>query len=150
CPRVMEAFIREELIPERDEDHSLLDKMVYNGKVLYLMDELMPKLDDTVKIGYTAAQAQWCKDYEADIWAYFIDDNLLFETDYLKIQKFLTDAPFTPGVGQGNESAPKLGVWIGWQMVRKYMDKHPEVTLKQLLAQTDAQQLLKESKYKPK
>ena len=124
--------------------------MVYNGKVLYLMDELMPDLADSTKIGYTGTQAQWCKDYETDIWAYFLEENLLFETDYLKIQKYLTDAPFTPGVGEGNQSAPKLGVWVGWQIVRKYMDKHPDLSLQQLLAQTDAQKILKESKYKPK
>lgn len=149
-PRVLEAFIREEVYPEKDNSTSFLEKMVYNGKVLYMMDEMMPDLADSVKIGYTTAQENWCKDYEANIWAYFVEDNLLFESDYLKIQKYLTDAPFTPGIGEGNTSAPKLGVWVGWQIVKKYMDKHPEMTLPQLMAQTDAQKILKESKYKPK
>ena len=68
----------------------------------------------------------------------------------MKIQKYLTDAPFTPGLGDHNESAPKLGIWIGWQIVKKYMDKNPDVTLQQLMKETDAQKILHASRYKPK
>ena len=58
----------------------------------------------------------------------FLEENLLYESDYPKIQKYLNPAPFTPGLGEKNESAPKLAVWTGWQIVRQYMEKHPEVT----------------------
>lgn len=149
-PRVAETFIREEMFPDRDEDRSLLAKMVYNGKILYMMDAVMPDVPDSLKIGYTAKQLQWCEDFESSIWAYFLEQNLLFETDYMKIQKFLTDAPFTPGLGDHNESAPKLGVWIGWQIIRKYMEKNPETTVQQLMSETDPQKILHASRYKPK
>jgi gliding motility-associated lipoprotein GldB len=149
-PRVIEAFVREDIYPEKDDEQTFLDKMVYNGKVLYLMQELMPDVADSTLIGYTDTQLKWCETYESDIWAYYMEENLLFETDYLKIQKYLTDAPFTPGLGEGQSSAPKLGIWTGWQIVKKYMDEHPEVTMQQLLTMQDAQKILKESKYKPK
>lgn len=149
-PRVIEAYLREGIYPESGQSRSLLDKMVYNGKVLYLMQEIMPDLADSTLIGYTDAQLTWCEEYESDIWAYFMDENLLFETDYLKIQKYLTDAPFTPGLGEGDGSAPKLGVWTGWQIVKKYMKAHPETSLQQLIELSDAQELLRMSKYKPK
>lgn len=150
APRVAEAFIREEMFPDRDEDRSLLAKMVYNGKILYMMDAVMPDVPDSLKIGYTKKQLEWCQNYEPSIWAYFLDQDLLYETDYMKIQKFLTDAPFTPGLGNHNESAPKLAVWTGWQLIKKYMDKNPEVTLQQLMAEPDAQKILRASRYKPK
>ncbi len=149
-PRVLETYIREELYPEADASVSLLDKMVYNGKVLYLMQKALPNAPDSLLIGYTEAQSAWCKTYETDIWAYFIDEKLIFESDYAKIQKFLTDAPFTPGLGENNQSAPKLGVWVGWQIVKNYMDKHPELEPKDLLALQDAQKILRNSGYKPK
>jgi gliding motility-associated lipoprotein GldB len=149
-PRVIEAFTREEMFPERDDDRSLLDKMVHNGKILYMMDAIIPDVADTLKIGYTSAQLQWCNDFESEIWAYFLEQDLLYETDYMKIQKFLSDAPFTPGLGNNNESAPKLGVWTGWQIVKEYMKRNSEVTLQQLMAETDAQKILNGSKYKPK
>jgi hypothetical protein len=84
------------------------------------------------------------------MWAYFLDQGLLYETDNIKMQKYLCEAPFTPGIGEKNESAPKLAVWTGWQIVRAYMDKHPEVSLQQLMADNDAQEILNESKYRPK
>jgi uncharacterized protein YjaZ len=79
-----------------------------------------------------------------------LDENLLYESDYPKIQKYFNEAPFTPGLGEKNESAPKLAIWTGWQIVKQYMDKHPEVTLPALMTNPDAQKILNDSKYKGK
>jgi gliding motility-associated lipoprotein GldB len=149
APRVVEGIAREEMFPENDNDRSLLAKMVYNGKILYFMDLTLPDVADSVKIGYTAEQLKWCEDNRSNIWAYFLEENLLYETDFQRIQTYLNEAPFTPGIGEKNNSAPKLGIWTGWQIVREYMNKHPEVTLPQLMAMTDAQKLLTDSKYRP-
>jgi gliding motility-associated lipoprotein GldB len=149
-PRVIETLIREDIFPEKDSDRTLLSKMIYNGKVLYLMDAVMPETSDTLKIGYTQKQLDWCEEYESGIWAYFIENNLLYESDYLKIQKYIAEAPFTPGIGEKSDSAPKLGIWTGWQIVKKYMDKNPELSLQQLMEEGDAQKILNESKYKPR
>lgn len=150
APRVAEGIIREDMFPEKDEDKTLLSKMIYNGKIMYMMDLILPDVADTTKIGYTTAQMQWCQDFKPQIWGYFMEENLLYDTDELKTQKYLGEAPFTPGLGEKNESAPKLGIWTGWQIVRQYMEKHPDVTLPQLMANQDAQQILKDSKYRPK
>jgi hypothetical protein len=149
-PRVVEDIIRENMYPESDNDKTLLNRMVYNGKVLYLMDKLLPDVPDSTKIGYTTRQLKWCQDNQAGIWGYFLDQNLLYEADYQKIQQYVTEAPFTPGIGEKNESAPKLGIWTGWQIVKLYMDKHPDITLPQLMADPDTQKILNGSKYRPK
>ncbi|MDQ7947812.1 MAG: gliding motility lipoprotein GldB [Pedobacter sp.] len=150
-PRVTEVYAREELFKERDEDRSMLSKMIYNGKILYFMDLILPEgTADTLKIGYTGPQMAWCQQYEGNIWAYFLESELLYQTDYPKFQVYLTDGPFTPQLGENRSSAPKLGVWIGWQIVRKYMEQNPNITLQQLMAETDAQKILTRSKYKPK
>jgi hypothetical protein len=149
-PRVVEGMAREDMFPEDDNDKALLNKMIYNGKIMYFMDRVLPDMADSTKIRYTTEQLKWCNEFEGKIWGYFLEQNLLYETDYQKIQKYLTEAPFTPGLGEKNESAPKLAVWTGWQIVRKYMDKHPDVTLPQLMADKDAQKLLNESGYHPK
>ena len=124
--------------------------MIYNGKIMYFMDQVLPDVADTTKIGYTTKQLEWCQEFKSKIWGYFLEENLLYESDYQKYQKYLTEAPFTPGLGEKNESAPKLAVWTGWQIVREYMEKHPEVTLPQLMANQDAQEILNGSKYKGK
>jgi gliding motility-associated lipoprotein GldB len=148
-PRVIEGMAREDMFPESDNDKTLLSKMVYNGKILYFMDQILPDTPDSTKIGYTTQQLKWCTDFKSTIWAYMLEQNLLYETDYQKLQTYINEAPFTPTLG-GHESAPKVGVWTGWQIVKEYMDKHPEVTLQQLMANTDAQKILNDSKYRPK
>jgi hypothetical protein len=150
APRVVEGMAREDLAPESDSSKALLSKMIYNGKIMYFMDMILPDVPDSTKIGYTAAQLKWCQQFESKIWAYFLDENLLYETDFPKIQKYLNPGPFTPGLGEKNESAPKLGVWTGWQIVKQYMDKHPDVTLQQLMQDQDAQKILNGANYKPK
>ncbi len=150
-PRVTEVYAREELFPERDEDQTLLSKMIYNGKILYFLDLVLPEtLNDSIKIGYNTQQMNWAKKYEGNIWGYFLENDLLYQSDYQKMQTYLTDAPFTPQLGDRKSSAPKLGIFIGWQIVRKYMEENPKVTLQQLMVDTDAQSILTKAKYKPK
>lgn len=150
-PRVAETYAHEELFAEPDDNRTLLSKMIFQGKVLYFLDQVLPEnLSDSTKIGYTKQQLDWAQNFEGDIWAYFLENNYLYETDYQKIQVFLSEGPFTPGLGENRDSAPKLGVWMGWQIVKKYMKEHPDVTLQQLMADNDAQKILNQSKYKPK
>ena len=150
-PRVAETYAHEELFAEPDDNRTLLSKMIFQGKVLYFLDQVLPEnLSDSIKIGYTQQQLDWVQNFEGDIWAYFLENNYLYETDYQKIQVFLSEGPFTPGLGENRDSAPKLGVWMGWQIVKKYMKAHPDVTLQQLMADNDAQKILNQSKYKPK
>lgn len=150
-PRVAETFAHEELFTEPDENRTLLSKMIFQGKILYFLDQVLPEnTADSIKIGYTTKQLDWAQTYEGDIWAYYLENNLFYETDYQKIQVYLAEGPFTPGLGENRNSAPKLGIWTGWQIVRKYMETHPDITLQQLMADQDGQKILNQSKYKPK
>jgi gliding motility-associated lipoprotein GldB len=150
CPRIIEGLAREDMFPESDSSKTLLSKMIYSGKVMYFMDMIMPDVADTIKIGYTDAQMKWCQQFQSKIWAWFLDQDLLYESDFPKIQKYLNPAPFTPGLGEKNESAPKLAVWTGWQIVKEYMKRNPDVTLQQLMTDNDAQKILNGAHYKPK
>lgn len=149
-PRVTETYVREDLYPEPEQVHSLLDRMIYNGKVMYVLSSFLPEQPDSLLMGYTKPQQEWVEKYESGIWGYFLQENLLYETDYMKVQKYLTEAPFTPGLGEHNESAPKLAVYLGWKIVQKYMEEHPQTALKELLMKKDAQAILNESHYRPK
>ncbi|MCY1518343.1 gliding motility-associated lipoprotein GldB [compost metagenome] len=149
--RLTEEYARQELFRPRDEDQTLLSQMIYNGKIFYFMDQVLaPDMNDSLKIGYTGRQLAWCQKFEGNIWGVLLEQELLYKTDIQKIQVYLTDGPFTPGLGDKAESAPRLGVWIGWQIVKKYMEANPEVTIQALMADQDAQKILIRSKYKPK
>src|SRR5690606_20548214 len=51
-PRVVESYVREDLYPQDALDVSLLQHMVYQGKVMYVMEKVMPNVADSLKIGY--------------------------------------------------------------------------------------------------
>lgn len=148
-PRVVEVISREELFPESDKDKNLLAKMIYNGKVLFLMKQLLPNTADSTLIGYSDQHMKWAQQYESDVWAFFLEQDLLFNSDYLKIQKYLSEAPFTPGLGDKNDSAPKLGLFIGWQIINKFMEENPKTTLHDLMLMEDSQKILRLAKYHP-
>lgn len=126
---------------------NLLDNMVQKGKIMYLVDAMIPTLPDSLKIGYTTEQLEWCQNNEAAMWTYLIEKKMLYSNKRMDIIRYVNDAPTTSGFPL--ESPGRTGVWIGWQIVRQYMEKHPEVTLPKLMANHDAQQILNESEYDP-
>jgi uncharacterized protein YjaZ len=124
-----------------------LSEIVYVGKIMYLMDALMPEVNDTVKIKYTQKQMDYCTQNEFNVWSYFAAQKLLFTTDQAEIMKFTAEGPFTSALSK--ESAPRIGYWIGWQIVKQYMKTNSEITIEQLMSEPDAQKILTKAKYKP-
>jgi hypothetical protein len=125
----------------------LLDMMINNGKQLYILDQLMPYAPDSVKFGYSGVQTQWCKENEAGMWASFLKENVIYETNFKKIAKLVTPSPNSPGMPQ--EAPGETGNYVGWQIVKQFMKRNPTTSMAQLLAITDAQQILDRAKYKP-
>lgn len=126
---------------------TLLDRMISSGKMLYYLDAVMPNTADSLKIGYTAKKLEWARLNEESVWAFLVANELLYSTDYKTQTKLIQDGPFTTGFS--NESPSRLGVYIGWQIVRSYMNQNSDTSLNQLLQMTDAQKILQESAYKP-
>ena len=125
---------------------NLLGVMVFYGKILYLTDAMLHDKPDAVKMNYTNDQWKWCEDNEKLIWIYLAENNLLFNSSMRDISKWVNDGPFTSGLPQ--ESPSRVGIWMGWQMVRQYMEKHPDTTPNQMLEIVDDHVFLKN--YKPR
>ena len=126
----------------------LLSQMIYQGKLLYYTDMLAPNMNDTIKTGYTKEQLEWCEKNESNIWAFFIEQKLLYTTVVQEYVKYINDGPTTNGLPK--ESPSKIGAWIGWQIVKSYMKNNKDITLAQVLKENDAQKILNDSHYKPK
>lgn len=126
---------------------TLLDHMIHQGKLLYFVDALLPDEADSVKIGYTADQIKWCKNNEAQMWSQLIEHKMLFSNKRMDIIRYTNPSPTTSGFPL--ESPGRTGVWIGWQIVRKYMHKFPEIKLDELMKNTDYQKILNDSEYFP-
>ena len=146
-PDVVASFFRSVSPPNLDK--KLLGSMVYAGKELYMKGLFLPESPANELIGYTQEQLSWCEENESYIWRYFIDKQLLYSDDQKLIPRFINPAPFSKFYLEiDNESPGKVGAYIGWQIVNSYM-KNNEVSLQQLL-DTNAQEIFKKSKYKPK
>ena len=131
-------------------DKTLLSQMIYSGKLLYLKDMLLPEdYTDAEKIGYTPEQIKWSQENESYIWTFFVNEKLLYNTDSRLPNRFINLAPFSKFYLEiDNESPGRIGQWIGWQIVRSFMENNA-VSVPQML-QTEANELFVKSKYKPK
>jgi len=145
-PQCMLA-VSDNIIRYEESRNTLLDQMVLAGKALYFLDVTLPDVKDEYKIGYTPEQLVWSRKNESEIWSFIIGQQLLFSSNPQGVSKLMTDAPFTAGFAA--ESPGRLGAYLGWQIVRTYMKKANNVTLKQLMENTDAQEILKVSGFKP-
>nr|WP_298989411.1 gliding motility lipoprotein GldB [uncultured Polaribacter sp.] len=126
-----------------------IDKMIFEGKKMYLLDLYLPIISDQEKIGYSSDKFNWANANEQQIWMYFIDRKILFSTDLNLNARFLENAPFSKFyMEQDNLSPGKIGVWLGWQIVRSFMEKN-DVSLQELL-KMDEDEIFKKSNYKPK
>jgi hypothetical protein len=146
-PVCMQA-VANTLVAREENKLSLLDQMVAAGKMYYFLDYTLPDVKDEFKIGYSQAQLDWCNNNEGNIWAFLIGNQVLYSSDSKMISKLMIDAPFTSGFVK--ESPGRLGEWVGWQIVKAYMQENSSVLLPELMKNTDAQSILKGSKYKPR
>ncbi len=127
---------------------TLLDDMVFFGKQLYFLDKMIPFKTDEEKIGYTPTQLQFAKLNEAQIWTHLIENEYLFSTDSSLPARFVADAPFTKFYLELDRESPgRLGRYIGWQIVRAYMQNN-DVSLMDML-KTDPTEIFNKSNYKP-
>ncbi|MBV6440465.1 MAG: hypothetical protein EPGJADBJ_02134 [Saprospiraceae bacterium] len=126
----------------------LLDQMLHNGKMLYIVDCLLPAVPDSLKMGYTREQMEGSYANEQGVWARLLEQNLLYSTDARKLRKLVSPSPNAPVVFQ--EAPGEIGNWIGWQIVEAYMKRYPNTTMQELLNFRDAQKFLEQSKYKPR
>ena len=126
----------------------LLDIMVNNGKKLYLLDQFLPYAPDSIKLEYTQKQVEWCNDNELEMWAHFLKEDLLYTTKWDKMRKLVDYSPNSPGMPP--EAPGRTANFMGWQIIKAYMQKYPKTTLQELIDLRDAQLILNKSKYKPK
>lgn len=144
----MRMLAESHLQEKASRPETLLDFMIYEGKVLYFLDCMFPRKSDTLKMPYTTSQLHWMRNNAGPVWAYFIENDMVYSTDRQMINKFVGDAPFTAAFSEN--SAPRTAAWLGWQMVREYMRRHPEISLQKLLQETDSRKILAASRYRPR
>lgn len=129
-----------------DSASNVLNNILYEGKIIYLMKQLFPDKPDTIIMGMKPAKLEWCINNQKEMWTFLLERKLMFSTDYMTIQKLIYPAPFTSLFN--NDSPGRAVVWLGYQIIESYMKNNTQ-TLEQLMKDTNYQEILEKSKFKP-
>ena len=134
-------------IPFKGNEEVLLDRILYEGKLRYCLSLLLPQRNVWEYVGYNKEQYEWCTFHESRIWKTILENQHLFNPDYITTQQYMRDAPYTALLP--TDSPGRAGVWIGYQIILAYMKQYPNTSVQQLMQNVNYQDLLKQSKYKP-
>ena len=127
--RVFELLIGD--IAGEPSGNRLLDYMIHNGKKLYVLDCVLPKTADSIKLNYTTEEMKGIYANEAFTWGRILKQNLIYSTKFQDVQKLVMPAPNAPIIAE--EAPGAIGNFIGWRIIQQYMKRHPEMTLEALL-----------------
>lgn len=148
-PKISRVFA-ENIVPFSTDHQKFIDLLVYNGKMMILQDAFLPETPDYLKMDYDQKQYQWASSNEPNIYNYFVENNLIFGDDHRLIDRFINPGPFSKFYTEiDNESSPMVGVFIGWQICKEFLNKNPEIKLADFL-KMDATEIFNKSGYKPK
>jgi hypothetical protein len=129
-------------------DRTVLADMIAYGKAYYFAKQLLPCVPDSVFIGYTAKEISGARENQDVIWKHLVEKEVFFNTSKIVKQKYLDERPTTIEIG--DQCPGRIGVWIGWQIVNKFVKQNPkDSSLPKLMKVSDPQRILKGSKFRP-
>ena len=133
----------------KPNDRSLLAEMIYHGKILFLIKHLTPLNKNYIKFHSSLKKINWAEENEYNIWSFFIENNLLFNTRNDLKSRFIYFSPFSKfNLDIDKDSPGSIGKWLGYKIVNSYM-KNNDISLTQL-AREDFYKIFNKSKYKPR
>lgn len=126
---------------------SVLDEMIYYGKAFAFAKQMLPCTADSLIVGYSSQDLANATVSEAVIWNHFLEEKLLYSEQPVHITRYIDERP---NVLEIDRRAPgRIGQWLGWQIVKAYQEE-AETDFVELMDMTDAQQILTQSKYRPR
>ena len=139
--------IVDDMFPDRTNGKALIEQMVERGKKIYLLTKFLPSTPEYMCIGYTEKQLKDSYSNEAVIWDFFLNNELLNNSEQSIIKNYIGEGPKTQELGE--DSPGNIGAFSGLQIVKKYLEKFPETTVAELM-KTDAIEIYNKAKYKPR
>lgn len=145
APDVMRAWLYTEF-PDKRENKTLADRMIYEGAVLYTLQKLLPDRTVFDLLNYNNDRIKWSKENEKNIWQFILKSNHLYSTDAVVSAKYINNAPYNMFLGK--EAPGELGRWIGYKIVSGYIDNTNDGELRKLLSDPgNTIEILKKSGY---
>ena len=132
--------------PFYPQKNDLISGMIYQGKMVYLLKNLLPDYEIRRIFGFTKEQLEWCEGNEEQVWSFLVKNEYLLSTQQKLILKYLNDAPYTSGMPV--ESPGKTCTWTGFRIVDAYVERTGE-SLENLMKEQDYHKILRVSLYRP-
>jgi len=131
--------------PFQGKETDLLEKMIYEGKIVYLLTQAGNNYSFQQITPLTEDEYKWCLKYESMLWKTMIDRKHLHQADVITISKYFNPAP---SIFISEDAPGYLGNFIGYSIVARYM-KQTKSSCDNLMRNNNAQEILQKSKYKP-
>jgi len=129
-------------------DKTVLADMIYWGKSYHFVKTILPCLEDSIIIGYRSEDMVNLSNQEnmKYIWGHFIEKDVLYSTNQLVKSAYIDERPYTAEI---NKKAPgRIGQWLGWKIIRKFVQKNEDISFQELMKNKDAQSIFQKSGYK--
>lgn len=133
--------------PYNKEKDNLLSQMIFKGRAMYCVKQLLPHINDTLLWGFSSSQLRFCFDNEKGLWEYLVENKLLFETERFRVNQFINPTPFTKDFSQ--KSPGRTAIWLGYRIIESLAGHQRKISLEQIMTENDYQKLLQLSKYNP-
>ena len=126
---------------------TMLDNMIGKGKIEYFLEAMMPSMPDSARFQFSEKQMDWCYSHEKAFWKHLTMKNLLFSKDLFTYKKYLQPGPFVSSLER--DSPGRAGIFIGYKIVKEYMEQNKNISLNELMEDTDFKSIFSGAKYKP-
>lgn len=127
-------------------DNSLLSDMLYFGKAFEFTASVLPEVESNIIIAYPDTSMRQVWNAQGIIWAYFLDNQLLYEQNARAKERYIGERPAVPEIGPACPG--RIGQWLGWRIIQAYREENPDVTVADLMKINNSQEVLRGSKYR--
>ncbi|MGL4631192.1 MAG: hypothetical protein ACRCVT_08305 [Leadbetterella sp.] len=128
------------------EDQSFLADMMYYGKSLEFCSKVLPNTPKSVIMGWSEQQMENTWVAQDLVWEHMVEKSLLYEKNTSKKEKYFGERPGTPEIGP--ECPPRIGQWLGWRIIQRYLKENTTVTFQEMMANKNSEEILKLSAYR--
>ena len=119
----------------RQGHRSLYDVIMHQGKIHWVVRQVLDYKTNGDALGYSEKEENWCKEHGKELWKWMAERGHLSSTDPMLIRAYTHSDPNM--ILNGEKIPPVIGLWLGMQLTEQYMKQHPDVTIATLLERTD-------------
>ena len=146
--QVAKELVNQRYLPQEKSSRIFVYQIIQAAKPYYASSLLVPGHDLQDYLAYTSDQTDWARANEYGVWAYFIEQELLFSSNSDLKKRFIDLAPFSKFyMSFDRESPGQIGIYMGYKILDSYMQNN-DVSLAKLLT-LNPQVIYENSKFKP-